>query len=222
MNGGIAMKIREVLELTQTMPLGEIAKNHIGVSKLRATEAMHKAGCYPKKGLRGWYFDGDESVLEQSIHDFVTPKKSTGKPRPKVSTGIDTGISTGGDTGTGTRTSINTGSGTGFNNGIETALVEVVAGLETGTGNGRGSRAGKNTGTDTGKGTGISTSVSTGTGTDILDRLFTGLPTTTDKKEVSFYLTHDVIEVINRAKKGNRSDLVNEALRKVFREKGWM
>jgi hypothetical protein len=127
-------------------------------------------------------------------------------------------------------------------------LFEKQRGNQTGTSTGNGKRAGtgkskrtslgtgistgvsasKNTGEDTGAFKEVATSIETGTsasagkGTDILDRLFTGLSTTTEKKEVSFYLTHDVIEVINKAKKGNRSDLVNEALRKVFREKGWL
>lgn len=84
------MKIREILELTQTIPLGEVAKDIDGVGKERLREAMHKAGCYSKNGVRGWHFDGDESVLEQSIHDFVAPKKSTGKPRPKVGPNVST------------------------------------------------------------------------------------------------------------------------------------
>ncbi|MFZ3590470.1 hypothetical protein ACOI1C_14745 [Bacillus sp. DJP31] len=100
----------------------------------------------------------------------------------------------------------------------------VSTGIETGldTGTDTGIETGFSTGTETSKVTGTTTSKETRNSTDLLDRLFTDLQATNDKKEVSFYLTSDVIEVINRTRKGNRSDLVNEALRKVFREKGWL
>ncbi|MDN4866249.1 hypothetical protein QYM26_32165, partial [Priestia megaterium] len=90
----------------------------------------------------------------------------------------------------------------------ERVLNEVAASLET--------SLNTSTSTDT------NTSIEAGTNTDILDRLYAGIEPMDDKKEVSFYLTHDVIEVINRTKKGYRSDLVNEALKKVFKEKGWL
>lgn len=80
------MKIRELLELTQTESLAEIAKNRLGIGKERAREALKKTGAYSKNGIRGWFYDGEESVLEQSIHDFVTPSKINRKPNPNVST----------------------------------------------------------------------------------------------------------------------------------------
>lgn len=80
------MKIGEILELTQTMPLGDIAKERLEFGKKKATEAMQKAGCYTKNGIRGWHFDGDPSVLEQSIYDFALSIRIKSKPSPNVST----------------------------------------------------------------------------------------------------------------------------------------
>lgn len=137
---------------------------------------------------------------------------------PKVSdkTGIETGTSKGAGNGSeagniaGGDASEETGTGDAFKE-VATTL---QAGLNTGTSTGAGKKTSKGAGKQTGN--------NTRKEADILDRLFEGSPATNDKKEVSFYLTHDVISVINKAKKGNRSDLVNEALRKVFREKGWL
>ena len=75
------MKIREVLELTQTMRLSDLAKEHLEVGEKKALEALKNAGCYAISGKRGWYYDGDPSVLEQSIYDFTTKTINT---RPKA------------------------------------------------------------------------------------------------------------------------------------------
>ncbi|WP_214781019.1 hypothetical protein [Exiguobacterium sp. s22] len=75
------MKIGEILELTQTMKLSEIAKQYLDVGEKKALEGMKKAGCYAVSGKRGWYYDGDPAVLEQSIYDFTTKTINT---RPKA------------------------------------------------------------------------------------------------------------------------------------------
>jgi hypothetical protein len=212
------MKLGELLELTLSMPLAKIAKERLTIGEHKAKDVLKEAGCYSISGKRGWYLkEGtDKSILEKSIYDFPSAQKKVNR-KPKatgVKTGSKTGIKNSPKTGTGTTA----GTVTGINDANIQAFNEVATGL----------KAGKDTGA--GKGAGAVTSISkgnragneTGKQTDILDRLFTGISATTDKKEVSFYLTHDVIEVINRAKKGNRSDLVNEALRKVFKEKGWL
>lgn len=199
------MKIREIIELSKTDSLAKIAKEHLSVGKEKAREGLKMAGCYSKNGVKGWFFEGDESVLDQSIYDFVsTTRKAKPSPKTRNNTSIKTGKSTSKETSTETSTV------TGNKPVIEPALSEVATSLETSI----------NTSTDTN--TDIKTSIETGTDTDILDRLYSGIDPIDDKKEVSFYLTHDVIEVINRTKKGYRSDLVNEALRKVFKEKGWL
>lgn len=75
------MKIGEILELTQTMKLSEIAKQYLDVGEKKALEGMKKAGCYAVSGKRGWFYDGDPAVLEQSIYDFTTKTINT---RPKA------------------------------------------------------------------------------------------------------------------------------------------
>lgn len=78
------MKIKEVLQLTKEQPLADIAKEHLTIGKLKATEALKAAGAYSKNGVRGWFFDGDESNLEKSIYDFVEVKKQPSQPKPKT------------------------------------------------------------------------------------------------------------------------------------------
>ena len=73
------MRIGEILELTKTIPLATIAKEHLTIGKVKVTEAMKAAGCYSKNGIKGWFYDGDASVLDQSIYNFV-------EPRPNVPT----------------------------------------------------------------------------------------------------------------------------------------
>jgi len=75
------MKIGEILELTQTMKLSEIAKKHLEVGEKKVLEGMKKAGCYSISGKRGWFYDGDPAVLEQSIYEYTT---STFFTKPKA------------------------------------------------------------------------------------------------------------------------------------------
>lgn len=80
------MIIKDILELTQTKKVAEIAKEFLEVGEKKAVEGLKKAGCYNTSGKRGWYLaEGtDESVLEQSLYDFVAPTK--GKAKANVST----------------------------------------------------------------------------------------------------------------------------------------
>jgi len=73
------MKIGEILELTQTIKLADIAKEFLDFGEKKASEALKKAGCYSISGKRGWYFDGDKSILEQSVYSFVpATRRKTG------------------------------------------------------------------------------------------------------------------------------------------------
>jgi len=80
------MKIKEIVELTQTMKLAEISKKYLEVGEKKASAGLKEAGCTYTSGRSGWYLaEGtDESVLEQSIYDFVAPTK--GKAKANVST----------------------------------------------------------------------------------------------------------------------------------------
>ncbi|MDA1532129.1 hypothetical protein [Bacillus cereus group sp. TH260-2LC] len=75
------MKIKDILELTQTKKVAEIAKEYLEVGEKKAVEGLKKAGCYNTSGKRGWYLaEGtDEIVLEQSLYDFVAPTKRKAK-----------------------------------------------------------------------------------------------------------------------------------------------
>lgn len=80
------MKIKEILALSQTMKLAEISKKYLEVGEKKASAGLKEAGCTYTSGRSGWYLaEGtDESVLEQSIYDFVAPTK--GKAKANVST----------------------------------------------------------------------------------------------------------------------------------------
>ncbi|WP_338782470.1 hypothetical protein [Metabacillus sp. FJAT-52054] len=79
------MKIKEILELTFTEPLNKIAKERLTIGEKPTRNALKKAGCYSLSGKKGWHFDGDKSVLEQSIYDFSEPKKINRKAKANVS-----------------------------------------------------------------------------------------------------------------------------------------
>ncbi|HHP5741537.1 TPA: hypothetical protein ACSC8Z_005841 [Bacillus paranthracis] len=80
------MKIKEILNLTQTMKLAEVSKKYLEVGEKKASAGLKEAGCTYTSGRSGWYLaEGtDDSVLEQSLYDFVAPTK--GKAKANVST----------------------------------------------------------------------------------------------------------------------------------------
>ncbi|SCM99122.1 Uncharacterized protein BWINRASL_05352 [Bacillus mycoides] len=82
------MKIKEILELTQTIRLSEIAKESLEIGEKKAIAGLRKAGCYNISGKRGWYLaEGtDESVLDQSIYDYAPIITRGGKAKANVST----------------------------------------------------------------------------------------------------------------------------------------
>lgn len=83
------MKIGEILELTKTKKISDIAKESLDIGEKPTREALKKAGCFSVSGKSGWFFEGDKNVLEQSIYDFAPPKKinrTTSKATANVST----------------------------------------------------------------------------------------------------------------------------------------
>lgn len=80
------MKIGEILELTQTKKLADIAKEHLEFGEKKAKEALLKAGCTFTRGKSGWFLaEGtDKSVLEQSIYDFVSPTRRKAPTKAKA------------------------------------------------------------------------------------------------------------------------------------------
>ncbi|MED4464749.1 hypothetical protein [Metabacillus fastidiosus] len=83
------MKIRELLELTRIMPLATIAKERLSIGEKPTREALKKAGCYAISGKRGWFYDGAESVLEQSIYDYSSSSKRKAKAKNSENTSIN-------------------------------------------------------------------------------------------------------------------------------------
>lgn len=77
------MKIGQILKLTQEKRLSEIAKEHLSIGEKPTREALKNAGCYPIAGKKGWYFDGDEEILDKEIYEF-TKIKPTANVRTKV------------------------------------------------------------------------------------------------------------------------------------------
>ncbi|HWO95654.1 MAG TPA: hypothetical protein VNM45_04835 [Bacillus sp. (in: firmicutes)] len=71
------MKIKEILELTQSKKLAEIAKEHLEFGEKKAKEALKQAGCTFTNGKRGWFLaEGtNESVLDRSIYEFAPPNR---------------------------------------------------------------------------------------------------------------------------------------------------
>lgn len=71
------MKISEILELTKTMPIAEVAKAHLTIGEKPARAALKHAGCYSVVGQPGWFLDEDRdlSVLDRSIYDVANEVK---------------------------------------------------------------------------------------------------------------------------------------------------
>ncbi|WP_180230339.1 hypothetical protein [Bacillus thuringiensis] len=176
------MKIKEILELTQTMRVSEIAKEFLEVGEKKAVEGLKKAGCYNTSGKRGWYFDGDESVLEQSIYNFVAPTK--GKAKAVKS------------------------------NASISASEEIAYTVETPA---KESKVTSNTSKTTVK-------ASKKTVTSELDPIDVLLLQNQEESENrtyrGFYWDKDIISFLDGIKHGNKSDLMNEIVRTVLKDKG--
>lgn len=71
------MNIKEIIELTQTKTIAEIAKDHLTIGEKPARQAMKQAGCYSIVGQAGWFFDESENPenLDKSIYEFADQVK---------------------------------------------------------------------------------------------------------------------------------------------------
>jgi hypothetical protein len=72
------LKIREILELTKTMPIAEIAKAHLSIGEKPTRAALKRAGAYSIVGQAGWHLDEtvDLSVLDRSIYEIADHLKA--------------------------------------------------------------------------------------------------------------------------------------------------
>ena len=57
-------------------------------------------------------------------------------------------------------------------------------------------------------------------GLDNIDLLFNSVKSSNEKVYRGYYIDQDILNVIEQVESGNRSELINECLRKVFKEKG--
>jgi hypothetical protein len=69
------MKIKEILELTKTENAATIAKTRLTIGEKKLREALKAIGASNQSGKKGWFYEGDPAVLEQSIYDFAAPSK---------------------------------------------------------------------------------------------------------------------------------------------------
>lgn len=69
------MKVKELLELTQTMNINQIAKDHLKIGEKPTRQALKNAGCINQNGKKGWIFNGKPEDLEKEIYEFSTLKK---------------------------------------------------------------------------------------------------------------------------------------------------
>ena len=67
------MKISEILELTKTKPVAEIAKEYLTIGEKPTRAALKRAGCYSIVGQPGWFLDEteNEANLERSIYEIA-------------------------------------------------------------------------------------------------------------------------------------------------------
>ncbi|HDR6295700.1 MULTISPECIES: hypothetical protein [Bacillus cereus group] len=178
------MKIKEILELTQTMRVSEIAKEFLEVGEKKAVEGLKLAGCHNISGKAGWYLgeETDDSVLEQSLYDFVAPTKRKAKA-VKSNTSIS-------------------------------ASKEIASTVETPV---KESNVTSNTSKTTVK-------ASKKTVTSDLDTIDVLLLQNQEESENrtyrGFYWDKDIISFLDGIKHGNKSDLMNEIVRTVLKDKG--
>lgn len=78
LSGGCSLKIREILELTKSKPISEIAKEHLSIGEKPARAALKRAGCYTIVGQPGWIFDDTDNPdnLERSIYEIAEEVKA--------------------------------------------------------------------------------------------------------------------------------------------------
>ncbi|MEH6433383.1 hypothetical protein V7759_28660 [Bacillus sp. H7(2023)] len=178
------MIIKDILELTQTMRVSEIAKEFLEVGEKKAVEGLKKAGCYNTSGKRGWYLtEGiDESVLEQSIYDFVAPTK--GKAKAVKS------------------------------NASISASKEIASTVETPV------KESKVT-SETSKTPVKASKKTVASELDPIDVLLLQNQEESENRTYrGFYWDKDIISFLDGIKHGNKSDLMNEIVRTVLKDKG--
>lgn len=178
------MKIKDILELTKTRKVAEIAKEFLEVGEKKAVEGLKKAGCTFTSGKPGWYLaEGiNESVLEKSLYEFVTPTK--GKAKAVKS------------------------------NASISASKEIASTVETPVKE-------SNVTSETSKTTVKASKKTVTSELDSIDVLLLQNQEESENRTYrGFYWDKDIISFLDGIKHGNKSDLMNEIVRTVLKDKG--
>lgn len=178
------MKIKDILELTKTNKVAEISKEYLEVGEKKAVEGLKKAGCTFTSGRPGWYLaEGtDESVLEQSLYDFVAPTKGKAK-----AVKLNASISASKEIASTVETPVKESKVTS-----ETSKTPVKASKKTVTSE-----------------------------LDSIDVLLLQNQEESENRTYrGFYWDKDIISFLDGIKHGNKSDLMNEIVRTVLKDKG--
>lgn len=187
------MKIGELLELTKTEPLDKIAKERLTIGKMKAREAIKAAGCYSKNGVRGWFYDGPPELLERSIYEFVEGGQQKARPKKQ-------------------NASINDSNLKANKKQNESNIKANTSESKAST---RKSIAKASNELDKSEQKTITSEP------DAIDRLLMQGDSKNERRTYrGFYFDNDILEVLDNVKRGNKSDLINEALRAVFTAKG--
>ncbi|HDR7839259.1 TPA: hypothetical protein QCY33_005586 [Bacillus toyonensis] len=167
--------------------MSEIAKENLEIGEKKAVEGLKKAGCYNISGKRGWHFDGDEKVLQQSIYDFVPPTK--GKAKAVKS------------------------------NASISASEEIASTIETPV---KESKVTSDTSKTPTKESNVKASrKKVASELDSIDVLLLQNQEESENRTYrGFYWDKDIISFLDGIKHGNKSDLMNEIVRTVLKDKG--
>lgn len=196
------MKIKDILELTQTKKVAEIAKEFLEVGEKKAVEGLKKAGCYNTSGKAGWYLgEGtDENVLEKSLYDFVAPTKRKSKAG-KQDASIDKSVNESNNK------SVNNSS----NDSKKLVKNELLASEKESASTVEIESESKNASTNKSKKKRL----------DAIDKLLLENEDDSNKRVYrGFYWDKDIIDFVDNIKHGNKSDLLNEIVRAVLKSKG--
>lgn len=161
------MLIGELLELTKKKPLNEIAKEHLEIGERYARMALKSAGCYNISGKRGWYYEGDPSVLDRPIYDFAPNKGNKPKSKKTSKPALDPEVE---------------------KEKLKEFAVELASNHKK---------------------------------RDIFDTLLNPKPNTKVKPQRGFYFDPEVIDALDKyVPNKNKSEFVNEAVKRILKEKG--
>jgi hypothetical protein len=84
------VKIKEILELTQTENIATIAKNRLTIGEKALRDRLKSIGCTNQVGKKGWIFTGENTeILEKSIYEFAQVT-ATKKPKASNNNNVDT------------------------------------------------------------------------------------------------------------------------------------